>query len=247
MAIIEHEALVLRAIKYGDSSLIVHLFSRSNGRVNAMARGALRPKNRFDARIEPYSTLRLQLSHGRSDLAQLRAADRITLWDNIRSNWRLQSRAAAVFHCVSRLTVPEVESEHMFHLLCNVLEFLDRADPESRDADAIAIAGVLKFLHLAGMAPVLTTCARGSEGEALVAWSAADGGVIGEGALEPGDVRLGASQLEAARWCMTTPLAAIASATAGLPDPADMRWVEQVAIRSIAAHHAGFQPKPLTS
>jgi DNA repair protein RecO (recombination protein O) len=247
VAIVEHEALVLRTIKYGDNGLIVHLFSRSNGRINAMARGALRAKNRYDARIEPFAKLRLQLSHGRSDLAQLRSADRITLWDNIRSNWRLQSRAAAIMDCVSRLSVPEDESEHMFHLLSNILEFLDRSDPDSRAADAIAIAGVLKLLHLAGLAPVLTTCARGSDDTDLTGWSAVDGGVVGGCAMEPGDLTLRASQLEAARWCMATSLAVISATAVELPDPADMRWVEQVAIRSIAAHHAGFQPRPLTA
>lgn len=52
-AIIRTEAFVLRTMKYGETSLIVTLFTRAKGKITVMAKGARRPKSTFGASLQP--------------------------------------------------------------------------------------------------------------------------------------------------------------------------------------------------
>lgn len=54
-AIIRTEAFVLRTIKYGETSLIVTLFTREKGAITVIAKGARRPKSAFGASLQPMS------------------------------------------------------------------------------------------------------------------------------------------------------------------------------------------------
>lgn len=45
-------ALVVGALRYGDTSRIVRLVTRDHGLVSAIAKGALRPKSRFGAALQ---------------------------------------------------------------------------------------------------------------------------------------------------------------------------------------------------
>lgn len=53
--IIRTDAVVLRSMDYGETSRIVHLFTREHGRVGVMARGARSPRSRFGSTLEPMS------------------------------------------------------------------------------------------------------------------------------------------------------------------------------------------------
>ncbi len=62
-------AYVLHTRRYSDSSLLVDLLTREQGRVAGIAKGALRPR-RQDARIQPFHPLWVAL-HGRGEVLTL--------------------------------------------------------------------------------------------------------------------------------------------------------------------------------
>ena len=51
--IVRTDAVVLRAIEYSETSLIVTLFTRQHGQITVMAKGARRPKSRFGSALQP--------------------------------------------------------------------------------------------------------------------------------------------------------------------------------------------------
>ncbi|MEP0549074.1 MAG: DNA repair protein RecO [Rhodothermales bacterium] len=51
--IVRTDAVVLRAIEYGETSQIVTLFTRQHGQLTVMAKGARRPKSRFGSSLQP--------------------------------------------------------------------------------------------------------------------------------------------------------------------------------------------------
>ena len=53
--------LVLRRVEFGESDLIVMLFTPELGRVSALARGARKSTKRFGGALEPFFTLELRL------------------------------------------------------------------------------------------------------------------------------------------------------------------------------------------
>ncbi len=68
------EAIVLRSIRYGEADRVLHLYSATRGRINAIAKGSRRPKSRFGGRLEPYFRLDLVLYEGRGELATVTSA-----------------------------------------------------------------------------------------------------------------------------------------------------------------------------
>ena len=65
------QALLLRRIPYGDTSLICHFFTEQHGRIALMARGARRPKSSFRASLEPLYALQISWRPGRSGMGTL--------------------------------------------------------------------------------------------------------------------------------------------------------------------------------
>lgn len=61
MAILQSDALVLRASKLGESSKIVTLLSRAHGKLRAVAKGARTPRSRYQSALEPLSEVRVSL------------------------------------------------------------------------------------------------------------------------------------------------------------------------------------------
>tara|TARA_Y100001960_G_C14637669_1_gene809118 strand:- start:72 stop:818 length:747 start_codon:yes stop_codon:yes gene_type:complete len=61
--ILSTQAIVLKTIKYGDSSLICRLFTKDQGKIAIMAKGAWRPKNTSGAILEPMNHILLDYYH----------------------------------------------------------------------------------------------------------------------------------------------------------------------------------------
>src|SRR5690554_5705058 len=53
------EAVVLRSMKYGETSRIVTLFTRDRGKITVLARGARLPKSRFGSTLGPMSFIQI--------------------------------------------------------------------------------------------------------------------------------------------------------------------------------------------
>ncbi len=68
-------AYVLHRRAYRDSSLIVELLTRHQGRVAVVARGARRPRSRYQGCLEPFQPLLVSWG-GRGELGTLRAIER---------------------------------------------------------------------------------------------------------------------------------------------------------------------------
>lgn len=51
------QAIVLRTVKYGDADLIVTLFTKKNGRLSGMAKGAVKSRKRFGGVLEAGSLI----------------------------------------------------------------------------------------------------------------------------------------------------------------------------------------------
>jgi DNA repair protein RecO (recombination protein O) len=49
------ECFLLHQRAYGETSLIVEVFSKSNGKMSLMARGAKKPKSKFFGYLAPFT------------------------------------------------------------------------------------------------------------------------------------------------------------------------------------------------
>jgi DNA repair protein RecO (recombination protein O) len=196
MATFETEAVVLRGIKYSEADVVLALFSRSHGRVSAIAKGARRTTSKLGGRLQPGVTASVTIHEGRGDLGTVRGASVIDahagLWV---AGHRLQA-AGCVLETVMKV-MPEAEpSEEAWHLLSRTLGLLCRADPPDGPArlDPLVLGCQAKLLVISGLLPMLGACVRCGDGAPLNGFSASAGGVLCDGCgtgaerVEPGAV-----------------------------------------------------------
>jgi DNA repair protein RecO (recombination protein O) len=173
---IKTEAVVLRSIRYGEADRIIHLYSRSRGRLGAIAKGSRRPKSRFGGRLEPFFRLDLVLYEGRGDLATVTGASTVDGHAGLRADGAALGAAARACDAVLRLLDTNEANPAAYNLLCNYLSLLD-TEPVAR-GPGTALAFRLKLALAAGFAPELASCANCGEAEHLTAFSGSAGGVV---------------------------------------------------------------------
>jgi DNA repair protein RecO (recombination protein O) len=225
------EAVVLRSIRYGEADRILHLYSTARGRVNAIAKGARRPKSRFGGRLEPFFRLDLILHEGRSELLTVTNVATVDGYPRLRSSGPALGAGARACDAVLRLLDSAEPNPPAYNLLCRYLAILD--DPSLPRAAGIetALSFRLKLALAAGFSPELASCAGCGESEHLTGFSGAAGGIVCAG-CEAGSFELSE---EAHRFMVE----AIASPLAEAPEGGEraLRQVER-AVGETLEHHA---------
>ena len=221
---------MLRSMRFGEADRILHVYTPMRGRVSAIAKGVRRSRSRFGGRLEPFFRLRLGLHEGRSDLLTVTSADTIAGHPRLRENASALDAAARSCDAVSRLFETSDPHPEVFNLLCTMLDLLE-ADPVAGSAPERRLAFRLKLLLAAGLAPQLSACASCGEGDGLVGFSPAAGGVVCA-ACEAGSF-----PLDAEAHAFMTGALATSLAQAPLADERSQRLADRVIVET-AAHHA---------
>lgn len=224
---------MLRSIRYGEADRILHLYSKSRGRIGAIAKGARKPKSRFGGRLEPFFRLDLLLHEGRSDLMTVTSATTVDGYPRLRSSGAALAAGARACDAFLRLLDSAEPNPPAYNLLCRYLSLLD--DPAEKAAElSTALAFRLKLALVAGFAPELASCAHCGEAEHLVGFSGAAGGVVC-GGCEAGAFPLS----EEAHRFMVEGLAK-SLGEAPKAEPPALRQVER-AVGETLEHHAHVQ------
>jgi DNA repair protein RecO (recombination protein O) len=230
---VKTEAVVLRSIRYGEADRILHLYSKSRGRIGAIAKGARKPRSRFGGRLEPFFRLDLVLHEGRGDLMTVTSATTVDGYPRLRSSGAALTAGARGCDAVLRLLDAAEPNPPAYNLLCRYLSLLDDAELQGASLET-ALSFRLKLALVAGFAPELASCARCGEAEHLVGFSGAAGGMVC-GGCEAGSFPLD----EEAHRFMVEGLAKPLS-EAPEAEPRSLRQVER-AVGETLEHHAHVQ------
>jgi DNA repair protein RecO (recombination protein O) len=136
----ESDALVLRRVEYGEADLIVTIFTRSQGRVSALARGARKSRRRFAGALEPFFTIRVRFAERPgAELAVLTHAEitraRTALLSDL-ARMEHAGRALAWIRAASPPKTPEPEAFERVERLLDRLSELGRGTPALELAEA---------------------------------------------------------------------------------------------------------------
>jgi len=178
MAPVSTTAIVLQTFKYGDTSKIVRLATREFGVQSAIAKGASRPKSRFEDRLQFLSqdVAHLYIKQTR-DLQTLAGFDLSAQRADLAGDVGRYAGAAALAELVLRLSPVERHPE-VFDLLEQSLDRLATTVPA--ETGVVALAAIWQMVATLGFAPSLEDCAR--DGRPLPAgaarFSVADGGFL---------------------------------------------------------------------
>jgi DNA repair protein RecO (recombination protein O) len=169
------EAIVLRSLRYGEADRILHLLTRDQGRVSAIAKGARRTRSKLGGRLEPLSHVAVLFHRGAGEMVTITGADLLASHDAVRADGERLAVALVGIEAVLRLFPEEAADERLFD---GLVRFLDVVGGASGADPAVALAFCLKLIALAGWAPRLDACASCGNPPPLVRYSARAGGAV---------------------------------------------------------------------
>jgi DNA repair protein RecO (recombination protein O) len=125
--------VLLRRIRYSDTSLILTWFTDLRGKIKTMAKGALRQKSAFAGKLDLFFHCDLLLSFSsKSELHVLREASIKTTFEQIRTNYLKTSAASYFVELIEEVTELDHPAPDIYRLLLRALGYLDRQNPDSR-------------------------------------------------------------------------------------------------------------------
>ena len=173
------EAIVLRHRRFAEGGRIVTLLTPGRGKLDAVARGVLRPRSKLAGHLEPLRCVEVVLAHGRN-LDIVTQAQTVESFAALHDDLERLSTAMYLADLTDRLTVEHHPSgedgRSIFNLLHASLVRLARGD----GMHLVSRSFEMELLDITGFRPQWDACV--SCGSAVetdgVAWSAAGGGVV---------------------------------------------------------------------
>ncbi len=169
------EAIVLRHRRFGETDRIVTLLTPARGKLDAIAKGALRPRSKLAGHLEPLTHTELLLAHGRN-LEIVTQAQTVEGFATLRDDLDRLSTALYMLELADRFTVEHAEADAVYRLLLTALLRLARGDGEQLLTRSFELA----LLAATGFRPEWRRCVACGEEVSPdgVAWSALAGGVL---------------------------------------------------------------------
>jgi DNA repair protein RecO (recombination protein O) len=158
MPLLGTPAIVLSALRYGETSKIVRLATREHGVQSAIAKGALRPKSRFGASLQVLSEGQVQyIAKEHRELHLLTAFDLQQLHVGLAGDLARYATASALAEVMLRFA-PADPHPQSYDLFRDALRALETAP--AGEVDALGFRVLWHLVSVLGFAPSLDTCVR---------------------------------------------------------------------------------------
>lgn len=178
MASEKSTAIVLRAVEFSETSLVVTLFTREYGKIGALAKGARRLKSPFESALDLLALCRIVFLHKTSDaLDLLTEAKLLRRFRPPGKDLLCLYAGYYVAELLNDLTEANDPHPQLFELADETLAALAAGEPVARRT----IRFELRTLQLLGHLPSLTDCAECGNAVPTVgrvAFGLLDGGVL---------------------------------------------------------------------
>ena len=147
------EAIVIRRRDWGEADRLLTLFTREQGKIQAVAKGARKPTSRKAGHVELFTHTRLLIARSRS-IDIITQAETVEAYRPLRESLEASTLAHYFAELLDRFT-GEAEADHaLFDLLSLALAWLCQAE----DLRLVARYYELRLLEMAGFRPELHHC-----------------------------------------------------------------------------------------
>ncbi|QQY80480.1 DNA replication and repair protein RecO [Keratinibaculum paraultunense] len=169
------KGVVLKEFRFRETSKILTLYTLKYGKIQAMARGAYRPKSQLIANTQTFSYNEYQLYKGKN-FYYINQGDIIDSFYSIRENIDRLMYGSYLLELMDLSTMEEEQNEKLFFLLLKGLSVLSKLD---RGFVRFILAYELKFISFLGYKPLLDRCANcGNKDLNVIKFSIEKGGII---------------------------------------------------------------------
>ena len=157
MKVIQTEALLLRSVPYGEIDVIATFFTRTEGKISALSRGARKSMRRVGGALEPVHTLFVSLEDRGRELATLKEARIVTQRSGVVGDLDALEAAGVALRWLRHVCPPRTPEPRAWDTVNTLLDVLDARDQPARSALA---AAALRLLADVGYALELEQCVR---------------------------------------------------------------------------------------
>lgn len=127
--LVKNEALILRRFRHGDSSLIIHAFTRENGKVPFIAKGARAGGKKPPVPLVPIVLLEMIWAPStKSELQLLREWSLLESFGPIHKDFEKMAWAQAALEILGRTLIPNEPHETLFDEILDFFEVLGHVD-----------------------------------------------------------------------------------------------------------------------
>lgn len=151
---IKDEGIVLKELRFKETSKIVTILTKRHGKIKGMARGAYRPKSQLTVNTQPFSYNNYILFKGRN-FYYINQADIIESFYTIRENVNRVVYGHYLLELADKSILEGDESYKLFLLLRKGLKILSKLD---KSFLKFILAYELKFISFLGYKPLLDSC-----------------------------------------------------------------------------------------
>ncbi|MHC4763219.1 MAG: DNA repair protein RecO, partial [Planctomycetota bacterium] len=156
------QAICIRTVDYSETSQIVTLFTKAGGKIDAIAKGAKRPKSPFDGPLEVFSCGNIVFSQPReAKLATLTEFQQTPAFSQLSKNFFAMNCALLAAELINLMTTHSDPHPELFDDFLQFLKNINKQQPTSgvrRNTLPLLILFQLQLLSNVGLQPVLNAC-----------------------------------------------------------------------------------------
>lgn len=153
MGLYKTEGIVLRSKKYGESHNILSIYTSTEGKVSAIAKGVRKLKSRMRGGVQPFTHAYFMLYNGRGSLDTVTGCEVRDTFNPIRQDLVRYAYGAYVLELLDCLVPDRETNQDLFILLLTTLYLLTTLDPE-----IVVRAYEIRLLSRLGYRPELKCC-----------------------------------------------------------------------------------------
>ncbi|HEY0304242.1 MAG TPA: DNA repair protein RecO [Longimicrobiales bacterium] len=156
MALLSTDAIILQVFKYGDTSKILRLLTRTSGVQSVIAKGAANPKSKYGGVLEPFTEgVASFYAKENRDLHTLGSFELTRSRQSLGSDLIKFGGASLIAELIMRSGIEEPDA----HLFDGVSDMLDRiARAERGAAESMVLGEAWALIAQRGFAPALDSC-----------------------------------------------------------------------------------------
>jgi DNA repair protein RecO (recombination protein O) len=245
--ILTTEALVLRTMKYSESSLIATLFTRDHGKISVLAKGARRKTRPFGASVDVLNHVRAVIYHkSQRELQLLTQCDLVERYPALGEDLACMGVGMTAVELLHLATEHDEPHPEVFELTLNLFRTLQHATQRHHNA---LYAYEVRLLGLLGFKPSLRQCVSCREDVASSRGVVPEGrlrvtgtGVMCERCGERGDTGVVISPAACAALESFQSIGGIEASLRVVVTPEMLRDIEEVLRYLVRLHLTGMRP-----
>ncbi|MBI1932354.1 MAG: DNA repair protein RecO [Ignavibacteriales bacterium] len=130
--IVKNEALILKKINFGNSSLIIHLYTKEHGKISAIIKGAKSPKSKLGSKVDILNHVEIvYYNKEEKELQLITQVNLIEHFANLKSDLAKLKYAMSICELILKLVLEKDKNEKLYRGVIRILNLIndEQSDP----------------------------------------------------------------------------------------------------------------------